>query len=71
MFKTIHPSDLFFEIYAIYSKTDEYVKCTVLYFYKSNNQICRWLNPSGRPKKFKINRTVYDSYVNYTPVRVV
>lgn len=62
---TIHPSDLYFKIYKIYHKSDDYVKCKILYFYKSNNNICYWLNPSGRPRNFKIIRNVFDNYTVY------
>lgn len=64
-FQTIHPSDLYFKIYKVYHKNADYVKCKVLYFYKSSNNVCYWLNPSGRPKTCKLIRNVYDNYAPY------
>jgi hypothetical protein len=64
---TIHPSDLYCVIKKIHYKGEKYVKCKAMYFYKSSNEICYWLNPQGRYKNFKIIRSVYD---NYTPHNV-
>ena len=64
---TIHPSDLFFKIYKVHHKGDKYVKCEVMYFHKSSGNICYWLNPEGRPKNFKLIRSVYDNYTEYRP----
>jgi hypothetical protein len=67
MYGTIHPSDLYFHIVKVYHKSEKYVKCKMLFFYKSNNDICYWLNPGGRAKTYKINRNAFDNYVRYNP----
>lgn len=63
-FLTIHPSDLMFKVYKVYHKSDTYVKCKVMYFYKSSGDICYWLNPEGKPKTYKIIRSVYDNFTS-------
>jgi hypothetical protein len=65
MYKTMPVSDLYFRIYNVYHINDKYAKCKVMYFYKSNNNICTWLNPDNRPKTYKISRLVYDNMVDY------
>jgi len=65
MYLTAHRSDLFFRICRIYHINDKYVKCKVLYFYKSSKDICYWTNPTGRPKNFKLLKNVYDSFRPY------
>ena len=65
MYLTVYPSDLYFKIQKIYHKSDDYVKCKMLFFYKSNNEVCQWLNPNFAPKNYKISRKVFDNYVRY------
>lgn len=65
MYLTASNSDIFFRIYKVYHKNDEYVKCKVLYFYKNSGMIVPWLNPEGRPKNYKLIRNVYDSFIEY------
>lgn len=70
MYQTIHPSSLYFRIYKVFHKSDTYIKCKVLYFYKSNNEICTWLNPESKPKTYKLDLKTYNNYTIYAPDNV-
>lgn len=65
MLLTATNSDIYFKICKVYHKSDDYVKCKVLYFYKSNDQVVGWLNPELRPKNYKLLRSVYDHFIPY------
>lgn len=63
--KTKHNSDLYMDIKKVHYIGEKYVKCKVLFFYKSNKNICYWLNPEGKTKSFKLIKSVYDSLEDY------
>ena len=64
MMTTIN-SDLYWKIIKIHYDGDKYVKAKLLFFYKSSNQICYWLNPEGVPKNFKIIKEKFNSWRSY------
>ena len=63
--RTVVNSDLYFKIHKIYhiNKEGNYVKCKVTYYYKSNDEVCLWLNPGGVPKNYKLIHTVYENFI--------
>ena len=63
MYKTVHPSDLYFKVHKIHYVGDKYVKCRLSIYYKSSDFPCEWL----RCKNYKVLRHVYDSWVDYSP----
>ena len=63
--QTTTNSDLKWIVYRVHYKGDFYVKVKLLFFYKSNNDICLWLNPIGKPKSFKILRENYDNWEDF------
>ena len=65
-YKTIHPSDLYWKINKVHYKGDKYVKLSMTTYYKHSNEICHWI-----PRKnYKIIRSVYDHWENYTPKKL-
>jgi len=59
---TLSNSDLFWKIYKVHHKSENYVKLKIMFFYKSSNDICWSLNPQGSPRNFKVIRSKYDSW---------
>lgn len=57
-------SDLYYKIYAVHHIGEDYVKVKAGVFYKSNNDLCRWLCPHG-PKNFKLIKSVVDNWEIY------
>jgi hypothetical protein len=63
--RTISNSDLIWKVYKVHHIGDTYVKAKILFFYKNSKDICYFLNPGGRPKGFKILKSVYKHWETY------
>ena len=63
--KTIPSSDLYWRVIKIHHVSKEYVKVKIIFFYKSNDEVCYWLNPQGKAKGFKINRDNFNTWGYY------
>ncbi len=59
---TLHRSDLMWRVHEVYHSNERYVKLKMSVFYKNTGNVCYWLNGYGRPKTFKIIRSVYDNW---------
>lgn len=55
-------SDLKWRVYKTHYVGLDYVKVKLLFFYKSNGSVCRWLNPEDKPKNFKVIREKYNDW---------
>ena len=58
-------SDLYWKVHRIYHSNDKYVKARITFFYKSSNDICGWLSPSGRGKNYKLDKKLTSHWSTY------
>lgn len=60
-------SDLYLVVHKVYHISEEknYIKLKATIKYKSNDEVCYWLNPLGRAKTFKLDLNTYNSFVKY------
>jgi len=58
-------SDLYWRVYKVHHVGETHIKLKMITYYKSNNQICTWLNPQNKAKNFKVIKTVAKHWEGY------
>ena len=62
---TLPQSALFWKVDKVFYVGEKHIKLKMLVFYKSNRNICQWLNPTLRSKKFKVIKEIAESWEKY------
>lgn len=68
---TTSQNSLYWKVYKVHyiNKVKNYVKLKALFFYKSNDGICYWMNPEGKPKNFKLILSTAKAWRPYSSPR--